>query len=333
MKINLSELVNTLEDVPELFICSASFEDRCLSIANQLDPDRVRYVVILENADFGAHVRQNVVKLKQRFKEKARTVQLRTNDPFFVADNLKKCVMPVLAECAGPCLVDVTTFTHEQVLIFIKMLFALELVEKTVLAYAGASEYSVGSDEAERWLSKGLTTVRAVLGYPGLMLPSRKLHLIILTGFEYERAEKLIEWYEPALLSLGLGRREPNMNVNHQRANAEFHARVRDFAENFFNLNTFVRKFEFSCSDPCQTMKDILMQADEHPSFNTAVCPMNTKPSTIGAALAAITREDIQLIYTQPVEYNTKGYSSPSDQCTLFNLSECFAETSMLAPV
>ena len=48
---------------------------------------------------------------------------------------------------------------------------------------------------------------------------------------------------------------------------------------------------------------------------------MNTKLSTLGAALAAVERPEIQLCYARAIEYNESGYSTPSNQVTIFTMA------------
>jgi hypothetical protein len=325
MMVQLDRILEALDEVPETFLCSASFESRSRSVAERIDPAKVKRVLIFANVAFHKDIGINAELIKERFGDKATIVPLRIDDPLFVADTFTNQVIPHLKAYAGLCLIDVTSFTHEQLLIFIRVLSDLDPSRNIKLVYTGAAEYSVGLPPQEKWLSKGLSETRAVLGYPGVMLPSKRLHLIVLVGFEYERAEKLIESYEPALISLGLGHRDQSVSSDHHKLNTEFHERVRKFAKAISNSMLIVRKFEFSCVDPCKTMEDIIKQIAKYPGYNIALCPMNTKPSTIGAGLAALSREQIQLVYAQPVEYNLNGYSTPGDTCTIFDLSECLA--------
>lgn len=90
-----------------------------------------------------------------------------------------------------------------------------------------------------------------------------------------------------------------------------------------------VQRFNFSCVDPIQTMNDILEVVNKNPNYNTVICPLNTKPSTIGVALAATKCENIQVIYTQPMEYNIEGYSKPGETCTLFDFEQLVNESGL----
>jgi len=322
MKTELNKLNEMLGEVPEVFICMASYEDRCLSVAQQLDISNLKYAIVLWNSDYSNSIKDNLFKLESKFGEKVKKSELRTDAPLFVADKLREEVISIIKETAGLCLVDITTFTHEQLLILIKLLAELAPEKKIKLTYTGAGDYSINFEGTEKWLSRGVAQIRTVLGYPGIMFPSKKLHLIVLVGFESERAEQLIINSEPALVSLGLGRKHQSVAPQHYEVNAAFHEGVKHFTEEISNQFDSVRQFQFSCLDPLQTMKDIFKEIEDTDGYNVVICPLNTKPSTIGAALAAFKSEQIQLVYVQPIEYNTDGYSTSSDSCSIFDFTE-----------
>jgi hypothetical protein len=77
-------------------------------------------------------------------------------------------------------------------------------------------------------------------------------------------------------------------------------------------------------------MNDLLNEVEKNSEYNTVICPLNTKPSTIGAALAAIKSDNIQLVYAQPVQYNTKGYSTPSNFATILDLNKLFTSAKLI---
>ena len=53
---------------------------------------------------------------------------------------------------------------------------------------------------------------------------------------------------------------------------------------------------------------------------NALIAPMNTKISTVGAALLAMEDDTIQLCYATAHQYNEKGYSTPGQECYYFNV-------------
>lgn len=324
-KVELSKINEVLGESPEVFICNASFEDRCLSIAQAIDTSNLRNAIILWNEDYIKEITENLDTLEKIFSDKTNKIKLRTDKQLESADKLREEVIPIIKNCERLCVIDVTTFTHEHLLILLRLIFELAPFAPIKLLYTGADNYSTNTKEEDTWLSKGVFDIRTVLGYSGIMFPSRKSHLIVLVGFEVERAEILISYYEPSLISLGYVRRGQSVKEEFTDKNLIFHKRVKEFIKEMVEFDESVIEFEFSSVDPIDAMSDILFEVKKNDEYNTVICPLNTKPSTIGAALAAMKYEKIQLVYAQPVEYNTKGYSTPGKSATILDLNNLFS--------
>ena len=101
-----------------------------------------------------------------------------------------------------------------------------------------------------------------------------------------------------------------------------FFKRVERFLERQSLTQVDVELFEFSCMNPIDTKHDVLNLAQRNPLYNTVICPMNTKFSTVGAGLAAIDNDHIQIAYTEAAEYNEQGYSTPGDTATIFQFKK-----------
>ncbi|WP_285361445.1 hypothetical protein [Pseudomonas sp. fls2-241-TYG-175] len=217
-------------------------------------------------------------------------------------------------------ILDITSLSHELLVAIIGLLASENLFKKTTIIYTTASEYSYNTDNNSKWLSRGISDIRSILGFPGMMLPSRKLHLIIMAGFESDRAMEVISRYEPARLSIGYGSRKDSVLLEHHNTN-------REFAKNIFNYvieNELVDdsplQFEFSCNNPLTTKKILINHINSFPNDNIIICALNNKISTIGAALAALENPKIQICYAQPQEYNILGYVKPGDEVTIIDL-------------
>jgi hypothetical protein len=219
----------------------------------------------------------------------------------------------------GTVLLDITTFTHEHLLILMALIRSHGLSCKIQIGYIGAAEYSTNTDEESVWLSRGVQQVRSILGYPGGMAPSKRLHLIILVGFEVERARALIEIMEPSRLSLGIGAAEKSISARHYIRNERFSNRLKEFLGTQAQIQTEVDTFTFSCVDADEVRGAILMQAAKYTEFNTVICPMNTKISTIGVGLAALQDPRLQVVYAVVAEYNEAGYSTPGEEVRIFS--------------
>ncbi|MCB2188937.1 MAG: hypothetical protein KQJ78_21155 [Deltaproteobacteria bacterium] len=316
-KVQLHMLDRALNQKFDLYICSSSFEERCLSIPKNIDVHNIGQAMILSNIDLEKYVGGKKESLKKIFHEKI-TVDVCTNDPILTADNLDKYICNVVSnKNLRNILLDITTFTHESLLILLCILRLHCRKAKIVCVYANASEYSVGDDVGHKWLSRGIGEVRSILGYPGEIVPSRETHLILIVGYEHERAAGLVEALEPNSLSIGYGRSGSATTEKDKDANESYMQLVEQIATSYYDVS----RFEISCNDPIGTKNMLLTQIDNVKNKNIVVAPMNNKLTTIGAALAAFQNDKIQMCYAQALRYNHENYAAPGSDCYIFNLS------------
>jgi hypothetical protein len=316
-KFGVSALEENISYPIDVFICCGSYEDRCRTIADAIKPEEVTHAIVVENKNLSAYVGKNAKYLREKFEGKAIDVATHSGKPVMTADNLVESIKKVTAEKPNRLLIDITTFRHESLLILLYLLRMLtKPADQIMLVYTTASDYSIGEQIDEKWLSKGVGEVRTVLGYSGDISPSKKMHLIVLVGFEYQRASRLIEVLEPNTISLGNGAPESSTEPKHIASQKFFY----DLTKKIVNTHGIVEGFEFACNNPIDTKNAIISQMAKHPDNNTVVAPMNTKLSTIGAGLSAFEHSEIQICYAEALHYNYHGYSSPGSNCYLFQL-------------
>ncbi len=323
LKTPLSSLKNAFSEHFDIFICSSSFEDRCLSVANSISPEIFKRALILSNIDLIDYVGTNKQKLERLFGRKALSAEVSTLDPLFTADSIRKCLETL---CEGSetskILLDVTSFTHESLLILIRLLKLLSPKAIITGVYANASEYSIGDEVNYKWLSRGIGEVRSVLGFPGNIVPSRKTHLILIVGYEHERAAGIIESIEPNSIALGYGRSGTATTDKDKDANEHYMHLVQEMATSFSEVNCF----EIPCNDPYGTSIELLKQMNiaKEKDMNILIAPMNNKLSTVGAAWAALSDPDIQMCYAKALCYNYSNYSRPGSGCYIFQCKGIF---------
>jgi len=315
MRIPLSLLRSRVANKFDAFICSSSFERRCYSVASHIDCGQFGAIVIGYNKRQVYEAGKNMhILVKQLGGARLREMELVESDPLRTEDSIHAIINDVIEEGRTRLLIDISTFTREQLLILINQLYKQKRRIKTVvLAYTGASQYSLGDKAEHIWLSHGVRNVRSVDGFPGSLVPKRKNHLIILLGFETDRAARLIEQVEPSILSIGSGPINSSISKEHYRVNEYFR---RKLVATYAN----VHQFEFPPNDPANTRKAIGAQINKFPGSNILVAPMNTKLSTVGAALLAFEQPDVQLVYAQPDIYNYTRYSRPGRSCYLYSV-------------
>jgi hypothetical protein len=310
-RIPLTELTDRLPEEIDLLIVSASFEMRCRSVADVLDPEKVGRTLVAQNQNHAEFHDDQANYLISRFGRRSSLMPLDTSEPLQTADNMERCINEAMKENPRNIVVDISTFTREGFLILFRILSAVPRHKcPKYYVYARAQEYSIGSQPEDKWLSRGIASVRSVLGYPGSFEPSRRLHMIVLVGFEYDRVAELIRRCEPSEVSLGQSITSEPDSQNHLDAHRRSYDRLRSvFGE--------VHKFEFPSYDSDGARAAVLAQHRAHMGYNCMVAPMNTKVSAMGSAEAALEDQSIQVVYAQAVLYNVQSYSRPGDVCYL----------------
>lgn len=310
--------INTLMPAQIVLLCFASFEARSTTIPLSLDTDRIKKAIVFRSNSIDNQSAVNAICKKI---PNSKVVDLDLDNPISAARKLTEVVKELPSLENYPLVVDITTFTHEILAILLKLVYLNKDKFPYILClYNGAYDYSNSKKDGlkQMWLSKGCRDVRNVVGYPGKMRSAAKTCLIILTGFELERATRLIELLEPDRIILGKGT-EPT-HPNHLEAMQYFQRKFDEWKASYKYSNCI--EFAFSCKDFEMTVNALKEQILKNPEDNYIIVPLNTKLSTIAVASVALCKPEIQICYAVPEMYNTKNYSTPSDNITVLDLNK-----------
>lgn len=306
-KIRLMELNKNFIAPIDLFICCASFEERSTAIASSLDNRLVKKAWVIYNPEL-ENIDNNLKILKKVFNNKLKTLKFENDDILFLSDAILRYAKSVITENMN-IIVDITTFTHELLLILYKILIMNFADVNVTFLYCNALEYSSG--EEKKWLSKGNKLIRSVLGYGGEINPLKKTHLIVIVGYEYERAIGCINMIEPNSLSLCYGRSDNSTTEKDKDANSRYLGLVEGMASSYKNLVTI----EIPCDDPVSTMNVLIEDIEKHNDDNIIIVPLNNKLSTLGIAMLASKYDKVQVCYSPALIYNVNNYSTTGCYC------------------
>lgn len=289
--------------IDHVIVC-ASYEDRCLSMYNYLHSEFGGKISVFYLNQFKESAQDNIRKYAEKFD--ANLIEVDNSKPTTVADAIVDLFK--LSEEKINVVLDISTFTREILLILVKYFKLFRSNFGTITLYYRAANVADN-------LSSGLVQVRSVLGYMGNIETNKPLHVIVLSGFEYERAKEVIDILEPNLISIGYGSQEESVTHELQKKNKQFSERLIA-CYSHENINVF----EHSLIDPLTACEKILAIAELHPDHNVVILPLNNKISTVAAGLAAHKNADIQICYPQMASYNTISYSQALDDCFIFHL-------------
>src|SRR5690349_17478458 len=100
VKFSTQALADHLPARIDVFICCASFESRCLTVARALDPTKVGQGIVVQNLTLTEFIQPNAEQLVHHFDAytSVATAELNVNDPVNSEDNIHE----VLTEtCSG----------------------------------------------------------------------------------------------------------------------------------------------------------------------------------------------------------------------------------------
>ena len=144
------------------------------------------------------------------------------------------------------------------------------------------------------------------------------LLLIVLSGFEEERAEQIIESFEPNQLILG----KPSVHNSINNELNKISEKKFGYLKNKYQ-SLLIDEFEFSCTDIVTTRTLIEQLINKHQfNSNIVIAPLNNKISTLGVTFACLKNDNIQICYASANQYNINSYSEASDYFIVFNFNQ-----------
>lgn len=296
----------------DIFICCSGFEMRSKSLALKLEPKSINKSLIFCVEDNYAVSNLNTDEITNHIKQTEKVV-FPKNQPLVMFDIFYKVLLDNREMNLKNIVVDITTFTKENLLILIKVMSLTEFIDhyNINLVYRPAEEYK------DDWLTKGIRQIRAIFGYSGFTYPSKKNLLIILNGFEIERTEEIIDSFEPNKIILGKPSKTNSIND-------ELNIISSDKFDNIFSSykSSITEQFEFSCIDILATKEIINNLIEKYiEDYNIIIAPLNNKLSTLSVGLLAIQNDNIQVCYASANQYNINNYSKESDYFLVNNLN------------
>jgi hypothetical protein len=318
VEVSVDALSENLSNAFDIFICTTSFEDRCLTIPNAVKEISFEKIAICHFSNNYEAANRNLGLLRKAFSN-SDVIEFEKDNPLINLDRIVKHILryrPPKQKLVR-LVIDITTFTHEMLMILV-YLFQTYLTKPKfhiTYLYCTATDYSTNETFENKWLSKGVGQIRSVLGYGGEMLPGKKTALIIFVGFEDERVRSIIELFEPSKVMIGHASLRGAINAELQRKNKSIFDRLMK------TLKIDAATFEFSCTTPSDTKKVLDDLIEKHNNqYNIVVASLNNKLSTIGCALSVMHRPEVQICYPTALSYNISGYSKPGDKVYIMNL-------------
>lgn len=309
-------------------ISCLSFEDRSLVVAEAIASRDLRRWLVIVNEDIETDITAIREKAEAIAAEAGVAIEYlpaSKRNPLLLADAFGGLAAGVLADQAIHWVADITTMTHEMLLILVAA--ADEIVapwRDLHLIYNVAGAYSGDDTPAEKWISRGIHQVRSVIGYPGAWSPGEQTKLVALPGFDSERMRRMVEEIEPDQLIVGIACPSDERHAWSEDKN-------RGIAQNLLETRKGTT-FDYRALDPLGAI-DAVLEVLKDATGNVLLAPLNSKISTAAIGVLARLRPEWQICYAPAIIYNLK-YATPSDRfltCSLGTIrAHCVAKLAEL---
>lgn len=162
------------------------------------------------------------------------------------------------------------------------------------IVYSKPKEYG-------KWLSKDPGRPRLLYKHSGITQLGAQTALLLVTGFDLERAGQLIQYFEPKVTFLALQRGE---QYNNQQLNIE---RNLEALERLCEIRSFTID-AFAADGGASELESYI--AKEVSNFNIVASSLGPKPSSFALYKLHKKYQNIGLCYIPSTSYNTDSYST-----------------------
>lgn len=312
----LGEYVNSTVD---LFITGISLEERCPKGWQMLKEKniKIKNKVIFYFKEVIKGFNQKSIENPQKYFDKLfdnspRDCKLDVSlyDEITGLMELEKYLNDSFSELKDKkVVIDFSIMIKPYIFILLKYLLYVRNMEKIYLLYTEPASYHKlrlkkvlknNNQEDSEYFTKGTVKIGEVPTYSGEQELTKKSALIVLLGFEGERAVQVLNAVSPDL----------TIPVNGFPAyRPEFKDRSILSNEELLKDSEIMKELMYApANDPFETkntLEEIYLKYYEN--YNISVSPLGTKPMAIGSCLFALEHSSVRIIYPYPLEYNIKS--------------------------
>jgi hypothetical protein len=304
---------NTADDV---FICSASFEERCLGVVRRFKgySQSCAYIFVYNTTD--DRRKRNLSEMHRRLKKTGaiKKISADVGDPVdSVAELMRHLRKEKDVGLDRRITIDVTTFTKRHLFLLLRALDTAGLVERLRVLYTEPTDYVTDSSIS---MSSGFSGIEPIPSFSSTQSLGKPLMLVTFLGYESDRAIALFNNLDP---------NETFLFVSRPAYIAGREQRAMDMNRNLISLVGEEKIRWADARDPNDTYAKLNSLFDGDGSYalrkwSCCISPLGTKPQAIGLYL--FWRENrglFSVIYSSPLRYNNIFYSKGIGQTWQLN--------------
>ncbi len=302
MKLPLT--TGRLLDGAVLVTCS-SHEERCKGLAVRAGSWSPGEVVLFHYDDDNPIREENHRQMETAFQKmggRLTVLEFTEGDAVTsLRENMQSLRRAVDRSGVGAVVMDISVFTKRHLLMMLKWLDDRNLWDRLYIVYSEPGDY-LASEYVP--LSFGLASLQQAPGFSACPDLSRPVHLMVFLGYEGDRALAVHELIQPMKTTLAVP--DPSYKP-------EWAGRTERFNHDLLTLvgERHVRRVDALDPDATNaTLADVLGRSGRD-DFARIICPLGTKPQTLGIYnYVRTTADPPAIVYAGPLRHNHAFYST-----------------------
>lgn len=288
----------------DIFICCASWEERCLGTLHMFTDYRFRNGYIFVYDDLNEQREHHLKEMRTILSAAGSFDEISTSkdNPIPAVSQLKDALIGLnLTHGRGVITIDITTFTKRHLLLLLRVVDDMGMWSSLRIFYSEPKKYI-----ADLYLpmSAGIRQISTIPGFIGTQPLTKPSLLVIFLGYEGDRATALFENLDP---------NEVILVVPDPPYHEEWRGRTEEMNRHLITL-IGEKQIKYADSrDPFIVASDIerIIQDYNVNDWHLCFAPLGTKPQTLGIYLFWRKHKgECSLIYAQPLKHNPRFYST-----------------------
>lgn len=303
--IEYGEVIKINATDTAVYIGCASFEDRSLGFVNRLSSEvALLNSVVFAYSEPNERREQLLALMKQKLSKHGpypKVLRCSRDTPTTAVHEFAITIAPELRESGARILLDISTFTRRHLLIFLQAIDHLQMWDQLSIFYTEPDEYST---DVSSPMSIGVRNISAIPGFSLSTSVSKNLLLVLMIGHERDRAMAVYSHIDPSSALIIAPRPAYRLAME---------GGAEKLNEPLINIVGSDSLHGLHSLDPviaCDQLSQLLSSEFSPDEWSTVIAPLGTKPQTVASYLYwREHRQDIAMIYAQPLEYNHLHYT------------------------
>lgn len=304
LKLDIIENIRKNEP-DDVFICCGSPEERCKGTIRKLASDyKANAVFLLRYTNHESPKRkENIKEMRERLKKVGHIIDFVIDEekPIPVMQDIIQHIEKYTSDRAQPRLtLDISTTIKWHLLILLKAIDLKNNFKEVRFLYTEPEDYMTDLFQP---LSFGIRQIFPIPTYSGNYDFSKDSLLILLLGYEGDRALALLEETDPA---------ECLLLIAKPAYHKEWERRTEAMNKGIINIVGQPSIEYIHSRNPVKVAQQLneILSKPKYLSYNRIISPLGTKPQTLGLYLYLSTNPaNTVLIYGTPSRHNELFYS------------------------